>query len=107
MGLDFTIANLGLDANKNFRTTSGLAGSVVLDEPDRYQAGYLDRLMFIRDYFTSDSEYPVPNGYYQRDTCTLDEECQEGLVCIKLCPLCPPRCDPPEARKKNKKSPER
>lgn len=99
MSLDYTIANLGLDANIAFHATSSGAGKMIIENPDRYLAGYLDRLLFIRDFFTTVAAFPVPNGYYQRDTCTVNEECSEGLDCLKLCPLCPPRCVSPMARR--------
>jgi hypothetical protein len=82
LALGFSIANVGLNATIELGTSSDEAGEMTLEIPDRYRAGYLDRLRSIREYFTT----------------TVREECSVGFDCIKQCPLCPPRCDLPNAK---------
>jgi hypothetical protein len=98
LGLDLSIANLGLNANIELGTSSDEVGNMTFENPDRYRAGYLDRLRSIREYFTTNATFPVPNGYSQRDLCTVKSECIVGFDCIKLCLLCPPKCDLPNAK---------
>jgi hypothetical protein len=89
----YTIANIGLDANVDQRTVDAVAGHMTRDEPEKTDAGYLDRLRSIRAYFSGTiteearGTYPVPVGYYRNDFCTLDAECVAGTECIKQCPL--------------------
>jgi hypothetical protein len=98
LALDFSIANVGLNTYIELGTSSDEAGNMTLENPDRYRAGYLDRLRSIREYFTTNATFPVPNGYSHKDLCTVDEECSVGFDCIKLCLACPPRCDLPKAK---------
>jgi hypothetical protein len=83
-----TIANIGLDANVDLFTTLPEAGDLTRDDPKVVDAGYLDRLRFIRTYFTTTAgvTYPVPEGYGRNDYCTVDAECRvPTTVCLKQC----------------------
>lgn len=108
---NFTIANLGLDDRRNLQTQHLPAHDmewptdpVFIDDAGYAEAGYLDRLRFLRDRFAGFAgAYPLPLGYGHRDLCTLDDECglcepfecdePRQLECYKSCFLCPPRCD--------------
>jgi hypothetical protein len=94
LSFEYTIANIGLDANVDLRTVNSAAGQLTHDNPELKFAGYLDRLRSIRTYFTTEKTYPVPEGYYKNNLCTVDAECVAGTGCLKQCPLCPTRCNP-------------
>lgn len=94
LSFEYTIANIGLDANLDLRTVFSAAGQLTVEDPELVFAGYLDRLRWIRTYFTTNATYPVPIGYNKSDLCTVDAECVAGTECVKQCPLCPPRCNP-------------
>ena len=94
---EFTIANIGLSSQMRFTLLYETAGRMTIKNFDKTNAGYLDRLVSIRDYYTTESAFPVPFGYFKNDLCTRDAECAEGTRCIQSCPIvCPPRCNIPE-----------
>lgn len=98
LSYDYTIANLGLDATKHMITGNRAAGAMTVPDSNRYNRGYLDRLVTLDAAF-SIIGYPVPTGYASRDLCTVDGECAGSMVCSKACFVCPPRCAAPSVKK--------
>jgi hypothetical protein len=91
LSLNRNLAYIGLDSQQDYRPTYDQAGKMTVDNADRFNAGYLDRLRFIREEYSTQNKYPVPLGFAKSNLCTADAECTSGK-CGKRCPLCPPRC---------------
>lgn len=91
LSLNRNVAYIGLDSSNDFKPTYEEAGKMTAVNPDRFKAGYLDRLRFLREEYRTRKAYPVELGFGASNLCTDDAECA-SLHCHKKCPLCPPRC---------------